>query len=107
MNKAIPLILLIFLLGAKTGYSQTVVSQNQKTQWFTDARLGMFIHFGLYSIPAGVWEGKIMGRNMYAEWIQKQGNWPNGIPDNESFMGLSSTRSSLGNVKIVTFETLG
>ena len=71
------------LLGAKTGYSQMVVSQNQKTQWFTDSRFGMFIHFGLYCIPAGVWEGKISGRNMYAEWIQKQGNWPYGIPDDE------------------------
>lgn len=83
MNKAILSIILTLLLGAKAGYSQTAASQNQKTQWFTDSRFGMFIHFGLYSIPAGVWEGKISGRNMYAEWIQKQGNWPYGIPDNE------------------------
>lgn len=34
MRKAILLIILIFLLGAKTGYSQTVVSQNQKTQGY-------------------------------------------------------------------------
>lgn len=67
---------LIFISGTKSVYSQTEMSQNLKTQWFTDARFGMFIHFGLYSNPAGVWNGKIMGRNIYAEWIQKQGNWP-------------------------------
>jgi len=40
-----------------------------KTEWFTDARFGMFIHFGLYSIPAGVWQGRKTGFP-YAEWIQ-------------------------------------
>jgi alpha-L-fucosidase len=43
----------------------------------------MFIHFGLYSLPAGVWNGVPMGRNRYAEWIQMQGNWPHGIPADE------------------------
>ncbi len=34
------------------------------------------MHFGLYSIPAGEWHGKKMGRNHYSEWIRKQWNWP-------------------------------
>jgi alpha-L-fucosidase len=53
-----------------------------RTAWFEDARFGMFIHFGLYSIPAGVWDGKRMARNDYAEWIRFQHNWPEpgGIP---------------------------
>lgn len=38
--------------------------------WFTEARFGMFIHFGLYSIPAGIWQGEIMPGSWYAEWIQ-------------------------------------
>ena len=59
-----------------------------KTDWFVKARFGMFIHFGLYSIPAGMWDGVVMGRNMYAEWIQKQGNWPFGIPD-EDYQALA------------------
>jgi alpha-L-fucosidase len=50
------------------------------TAWFSEARFGMFIHWGLYSIPAGVWKGVRSGRNWYAEWIQMQGNWPHGIP---------------------------
>jgi len=42
------------------------------TRWFRDARFGMFIHFGLYSIPAGQWKGVKSGRNWYAEWIRAQ-----------------------------------
>jgi len=83
MKKFILMAIIAILLGTKTGYCQSALSQNHKTQWFTDSRFGMFIHFGLYSIPAGVWDGKMSGRNMYAEWIQKQGNWPYGIPDKD------------------------
>lgn len=49
----------------------------------------MFIHFGLYSIPAGIWNGARMGRNDYAEWIEVQGNWPHGIPAAE-YQGLAA-----------------
>ncbi len=54
-----------------------------KTKWFSDAKLGMFVHFGLYSIPAGEWNGQRMGRNDYAEWIHIQGNWPYGVKKKE------------------------
>jgi alpha-L-fucosidase len=52
------------------------------TTWFRDAKFGLFVHFGLYSIPAGEWRGKKMGRNHYSEWIRMQWNWPapGGIP---------------------------
>ena len=29
-----------------------------RLDWFNEARFGMFIHWGLYAIPAGVWRGK-------------------------------------------------
>ena len=39
-------------------------------KWFNDARLGMFIHWGLYAVPAGQWPGRTnTGR---AEWIMIQ-----------------------------------
>ncbi len=41
---------------------------NKRMQWFTDAKYGMFIHFGLYSQLGGVWKGKTIDK--YAEWIQ-------------------------------------
>lgn len=38
-----------------------------KMAWWRDAKFGMFIHWGLYAIPAGVWKGKpIEG---IGEWI--------------------------------------
>src|SRR5947209_3671860 len=40
--------------------------------WFKDARFGMFIHWGIYSVPAGEWQGK----TNYAEWFQLQTAMP-------------------------------
>jgi alpha-L-fucosidase len=41
--------------------------------WWRNARFGMFIHWGLYSIPAGEWPGK--GSN-HAEWIRDTAKIP-------------------------------
>lgn len=46
-----------------------------RTQWFTDARFGMFVHWGLYSNPAGLWAGKKI-RHPYAEWLQASEHIP-------------------------------
>ncbi len=35
--------------------------------WWRDAKFGMFIHWGLYAIPAGVWKGKAI--EGIGEWI--------------------------------------
>ena len=45
-----------------------------RMEWFTDAKYGMFIHFGLYSQLGGVWDGKEIGG--YAEWIQSGADIP-------------------------------
>jgi len=42
---------------------------NRRLSWFRDARYGMFLHWGLYSIPAGIWKGKESGVQ-YSEWLQ-------------------------------------
>ncbi|GAA4895977.1 hypothetical protein GCM10023333_31440 [Ferrimonas pelagia] len=49
----------------------------QRTEWFRDAKFGMFIHWGVYAM----WEGQYQGNDTqrYAEWI-----WNNAkIPANE------------------------
>jgi alpha-L-fucosidase len=41
-------------------------------KWWRDARYGMFIHWGLYSIPGGEWKGKDYGKESggaSAEWL--------------------------------------
>jgi alpha-L-fucosidase len=43
-----------------------------RMKWFNDARFGMFIHWGLYAVPAGEWEGK----DTYGEWFQLQTKMP-------------------------------
>ncbi len=45
-----------------------------RTQWFHDARFGMFIHWGLYAVPAGEWQGEEIGG--IGEWIMKNGKIP-------------------------------
>jgi len=76
-------------LLAQTGENPFVAGQGDNSQvrtsdanWMARTRFGMFIHFGLYSIPAGAWQGEQTGRNTYAEWIRAQWGWPKpeGIP---------------------------
>lgn len=43
-------------------------SKEEKMQWWKDAKFGMFIHWGIYSVPAGKW----CGRTSYGEWIMHQ-----------------------------------
>ncbi len=57
--------------------------QSDAVKWFTEARFGMFVHWGLYSIPAGVWRDEVVGGNMYSEWIQMKANAPHGVPAEE------------------------
>ena len=45
-----------------------------RLKWFKEARFGMFIHWGVYAVPAGVWQGRdIPG---IGEWILKNGKIP-------------------------------
>ena len=43
-----------------------------RLEWWREARVGMFIHWGLYSILAGRWGG----RDDYAEWIRNNAHIP-------------------------------
>jgi alpha-L-fucosidase len=33
-------------------------THDERMQWWREARFGMFIHWGVYSVPAGVWKGE-------------------------------------------------
>jgi alpha-L-fucosidase len=43
-------------------------THDQRMKWWRAARFGMFIHWGVYSVPAGVWNGTNVTRHG-AEWI--------------------------------------
>jgi len=54
-------------------------SKKATFDWFRDAKYGMFIHWGLYSIPAGVWNGKTLKEyksSQLAEWIMSSAKIP-------------------------------
>ncbi|MEW6744379.1 MAG: alpha-L-fucosidase [Planctomycetota bacterium] len=53
---------------------ETKAERDQRMAWWREARFGMFIHWGLYAVPAGVWNGKeIPG---IGEWIMFQAQIP-------------------------------
>ena len=57
----------------------TLLSANAKStadmEWWREARFGMFIHWGLYSVAAGEWNGKQI--DGIGEWIQNFGKISN------------------------------
>jgi alpha-L-fucosidase len=51
---------------------ETATARDARLQWWREARLGMFVHWGLYSGLAGTWDGKAVGRSGGMEWIQQR-----------------------------------
>jgi len=69
MKKGILHIIIIALLTISV-FTQGQSKVNPRAEWFTDARFGMFIHWGVYSGAEGIWKGeKLRDYNNYAEWI--------------------------------------
>jgi hypothetical protein len=57
-------------------------THEQRMQWWRAARFGMFIHWGVYSVPAGVWQGKEVNQSG-GEWIMNRGRIP--VADYQNF----------------------
>jgi len=53
---------------AVTPGADTEAARQQRIQWWREGRFGLFIHWGLYAIPAGVWKDKVHDTG-YSEWI--------------------------------------
>jgi alpha-L-fucosidase len=63
-----------------TGVAQTTTprpydaTREKRLEWFREAKYGMFIHWGLYAIPAGEWKGQ---RSLgLGEWIMNRSKVP-------------------------------
>jgi len=57
----------------RTEWEQMNLTKQETLDWFQEAKYGMFIHWGISSIPGGMWKGKKMeemGRPWVAEWVQ-------------------------------------
>ena len=55
-------------LNAQTGES------DKRMEWWREARFGMFIHWGVYAVPAGTYKGQKINR--IGEWIMNRGKIP-------------------------------
>jgi alpha-L-fucosidase len=86
MKTIVPLtVFLASILSGMCGQPPPVVETPQqhdaRMAWWREARFGMFIHWGLYSIPAGEWQGK----NNHAEWIRHTAKIP--VEEYEKLLG--------------------
>ena len=68
---------LIFSCTPKTQQpekDEAALKQDQRMNWWRDARFGMFIHWGLYAVPAGEWKGEEVPG--ISEWIMLRAKIP-------------------------------
>jgi alpha-L-fucosidase len=59
---------------------ETQAAHDARLQWWREARFGLFIHWGLYAVPAGEWNGK----TNYGEWIRNNAHIP--LPVYDKFL---------------------
>ncbi|MCC6126288.1 MAG: alpha-L-fucosidase [Pirellulales bacterium] len=72
-----PLLVALFCgssLPAAEAAPETPAQRDARMKWWRDARFGMFIHWGVYSVPAGTYNGKQIGG--IGEWIMHHGKIP-------------------------------
>ena len=61
-------------LAAQSALTESVAQKDARMKWWRDARFGMFIHWGLYAVPAGTWKGERV--NGLGEWIMARAPIP-------------------------------
>jgi alpha-L-fucosidase len=73
MKKLVFLLLIsLITLQAQNFTKETVAQHNVRMKWWREARFGLFIHWGLYSVLAGQW-GENTG---FGEWIRDEAQIP-------------------------------
>ena len=53
---------------------ETTAQRDARMKWWREARFGMFIHWGVYSVPAGTYDGRRIPD--LGEWIMNNGKIP-------------------------------
>jgi alpha-L-fucosidase len=67
-------IVFITILFFQTLNARMNIPPDDRMLWWREARFGMFIHWGLYALPAGEWNGKEI--DGIGEWIMKRARIP-------------------------------
>ncbi|MDN5217475.1 alpha-L-fucosidase [Fulvivirgaceae bacterium BMA12] len=83
MKNKVTLIVVVMLLGIQLTYAQQKylptwesIDKRPIPQWFDDAKFGIFIHWGPYSVPA--WSPKGTYSEWYQYWMQSRSLFGNG-----------------------------
>ncbi|MCF6402929.1 alpha-L-fucosidase [Chitinophaga filiformis] len=79
--KKLAILLFTLSLTPKLLSAQQNVNHDGKMQWWREARFGMFIHWGVYAVPAGTYKGQRINR--IGEWIMNRGKIP--VADYQEF----------------------
>src|SRR5688572_16678377 len=66
----------LLLVIAVSSYSLAQINAQSgkndgRMKWWREARFGMFIHWGVYAVPAGTYKGQKINR--IGEWIMNRG----------------------------------
>jgi alpha-L-fucosidase len=56
-------------VAAKDYLKETKEEKDARMKWWKDARFGMFIHWGVYAMPAGEHKGQVLKQDQIGEWI--------------------------------------
>ncbi len=74
-SKLLAVILAATALGATfCSAAETKAQHDARMAWWREAKFGMFIHWGVYSVPAGYYNGKPVPG--IGEWIMNRGKIP-------------------------------
>jgi alpha-L-fucosidase len=66
---------LLLLLCVTQSLLAQAESKDKRMEWWREARFGMFIHWGVYAVPAGVYKGHPMTKGG-GEWIMNRSKIP-------------------------------
>jgi alpha-L-fucosidase len=71
---ALLVLLAVFSIPASAQTTQPDPERDARMKWWREARFGMFIHWGLYAVPAGTYQGKQIPD--LGEWIMLNARIP-------------------------------
>jgi len=75
---AVPCVLVALVLAwplfGELGAQAPADAREARLAWFREAKFGLFIHWGLYAIPAGEWKGRAVPG--IGEWIMNRARIP-------------------------------
>jgi alpha-L-fucosidase len=76
--KAFRLFFIMLMIMTLTSFTKVTAKEEtpveKRMQWWTDAKFGLFIHWGVYAVPAGYYKGVPVAR--IGEWIMNRGKIP-------------------------------